>query len=247
MKEKDSVKNIKSNFVPAAGTKSEEVNTVAKIQTFIEEKRNLVIGISVGVIIAVVGIFWLVNYLNTSAEEKTNTASFLLSKAQEYYIANDFQKALWGDKKVMVGNKPMLGLVEIASKYEGSKPAIVAALYAGSSFMSLNKPAEAKKYFEMSTKAESPIIKEGSYAGLGACAESEGKYQEAIENYEKAIALAKMPGSKNRYQYFQGLCYEKLGDKEKAGKLYKEIITENASEFVNYAKGGLTRIGMIIE
>jgi tetratricopeptide (TPR) repeat protein len=99
----------------------------------------------------------------------------------------------------------------------------------------------------MSTKAESPIIKEGSYAGLGACAESEGKYQEAIENYEKAIALAKMPGSKNRYQYFQGLCYEKLGDKEKAGKLYKEIITENASEFVNYAKGGLTRIGMIIE
>ena len=247
MKELDSIKNNKKKSGTTTAASADKLSTVARIQLLIEERRNLVIGISAFVIIAVIGIFLLANYMKTSSEEKNNSASFALAKAQELFLANNYNNALYGDKKILVNNKPMLGLVEIVNKYDGTKPAQIAALYAGSCFINLNKTSEAVRYFSISSESESAIIKEGSFAGLAACAESQGKYSEAIDNYEKAIALSKMPGSRNRYQYFQGLCYEKLGQKEKAGKLYRDIVNENASEFAAYAKGGLSRIGMIIE
>lgn len=247
MKEQEQENKSRRKVEAEAVAKVEETGTIAKIQRLVEEKRNLVIGVSIGVIILVLGIFLLTNYLRTSAEEKSNAASFALSKIMEAYLGNEYEKALSGDKAVLVNNKPLMGLVEIVNEYKSTSSAKVAALYAGDCYISLGKHSDAKKYFEIATGSESAIIKEGAFAGLGICSEIEGKYEEAASFYEKAIAFSVSPGTRNRYQYFQGLCFEELGQKDKAEKIYLEIVAENASEFVGMAKGGLARIGTIIE
>ncbi len=230
-----------------AGPAGEETNTVAKIQAYIEEHRNLVIGVSVGIIVVVIGLFLLNNYMKKKEAENIENASFALSKVQQIYLANDYEKALHGDQQILVNNRPMLGLVEIADKYDGTKSAKVAALYAADCYVKLGKYKEAIPYFEEAAESESAVIKEGAFAGLGICSEFEGNYSEAAESYEKAIAYAKVPANKDRYKYFQGLCYEKMGEKEKAENLFREIIAKDASEFVNMAKGALARVGTIIE
>jgi tetratricopeptide (TPR) repeat protein len=230
-----------------AGPAGEETNTVAKIQAYIEDHRNLVIGVSVGIIVVVIGLFLLNDYMKKKEAENIEAASFALSQAQQLFLANDYKKALHGDPQKLVNNRPMLGLAEIAEKFDGTKSAKVAALYAAECYVNLGKYKESIPFFEEAAESESAVVKEGAFVGLGICSESEGKYDEAIENYEKAIAYAKTTASKDRYKYYQGLCYEKLGGKEKAEKIYLEIAAEDATEFVNLAKGGLARVGTIIE
>lgn len=247
LKEQKDQFKTESNKNIAVGPAGEKTNMVAQLQSYIENNRKMVMGVSIGVIILVVAIFLGKNWIEKANMEKNTNASFALSKVLPYIMANEFEKALNGDKQALVNGKPLMGLIEIVKNYEGTKPGKIAALYAGNCYINLNKYAEAGKYFKIAAESESAVIKEGANAGLGACSETEGKYDEAIQNYEKAIIVAKTPGTRNRYQYFQGLCYEKLGQKDKAEKLYREIIAENGSEFVGMAKGGLIRIGTIIE
>lgn len=237
-------KPIKTEPIGPAG---EETNTIAKIEAFIENNRNLVIGVSLGVIVVVIGIFLLNNYLDKQEKEKNEDAAFALSKVQDLYLGNEYQKALYGDSTKLVNGRPMLGLVDIVEKYDGTKPAQIAALYAGDCLINLDDYKKAEKYFEVAAESEATVVKEGAFAGLGICAEFAGKYEEAINNYEKAFAYAKTSASKDRYQYYQALCYEKLGDNEKAEKILEDIIAEDATEFAKLAKGALARIGTKIE
>ncbi len=247
LKEQNDQLKSQSTTNTAANPAGEKVNMVAKMQSYIENNRKMVMGVSIAIIVIVIAVFLGKNWIEKSNAEKNSSASFALSKVLPYLMGNDFDKALNGDKSVIVNGKPVLGLIEIVKNYEGTKPGKIAALYAGNCFVSLDKYAEAGKYFKIATESESAVIKEGANAGLGVCSESEGKFEEAVQNYEKAILVAKTPGTRNKYEYFQGLCYEKLGQKEKAEKVYRDIIAENASEFVGMAKGGLIRIGTIIE
>jgi tetratricopeptide (TPR) repeat protein len=247
LKEKNDPLKTESKTFATAGPAGDKPNMVAQMQSYIENNRKMVMGVSVGIIIVVIAVFLGKNWIEKTNEEKNINASFALSKVLPYIMGNDFEKALNGDKQALVNGKPVIGLVEIVKNYEGTKPGKVAALYAGNCFISLNKYAEAVKYFKISAESESAIIMEGANSGLGACSETDGKFEEAIQHYEKAVLLSKTPGTRNRYQYFQGLCYEKIGQKDKAEKIYREIVAENGSEFVGMAKGGLIRIGTIIE
>ncbi len=246
MKKKQTEKHQPIQTKPI-GPAGEETSIIAKIEAYIEKHRNLVIGVSLGIIVVVIGIFFLRNYWEKQAQEKSENASFALSKVQDIYLANDYQKALYGNSTKRVDGRPMLGLVGIVKKYEDTKPAKVAALYAADCYLNLDNYKEAEKYFEIAAESEALVIKEGAYAGLGVCSEYAGNYEKAIENYEKAFAYAKTKEAKDRYLYYQALCYEKLGEKDKATKILKDIIAENATEFVNLAKGALARIGTIIE
>jgi len=246
MKEnKDKVKDQKTPKVnPATG---EQVTLFHRVQNYIEENRNLVLGISIGLIVVTALFFFIKGRIEKSAEEDQNAASFALSKITGLFLANDYEKALKGDPSVMVNNKPAMGLIEIVSKYGSTKQAKIAALYAGICYNGLNNYQDGMKYFKKAQDAESPVILEGANAGLGVCSEALGKLEDAAKYYEKAVVVSKVPGTRNRYQYFEGLCYEKLGKKDLAEKIYREIIAENSSEFAGMSKAGLIRLGTIIE
>lgn len=246
MKQKED-KN-QENIIKKPETSSEEKgNIVLKVQNFVEENRKLVIGISIGVLVLAVLIFFIKGRIEESNREDSINASVSISRIMQYYQDGNYLTALNGDSVKKVQGEKVIGLIEIVNKYEGTDQGKYAALYAASALLNLNRYQEAKKYFEIAMKSPSKIVQEGANTGMATIHEMEGKYREAADYYEQAALLTVELGLKNRYQFFQALCLEKAGDKEKAEKLFREVIGDNRSDYVNSAKAGLIRLGTIIE
>lgn len=222
-------------------------NIVVKVQNFVEQNRKLVIGISLGVLAIAILFFFIKNRIDESNREDSINASAAISRIMQYYQDGNYQIALNGDSLKKIQGEKVIGLIEIVNKYQGTDQGKYAALYAASALLNLNRYQEAKKYFEIAMKSPAKIVQEGANVGLATVYEMEGKYKEAADYYEQASLIAVELGLKNRYLFFQALCLEKAGDKEKAEKLYREVIGDNRSDYVNSAKAGLIRLGTIIE
>ncbi len=207
--------------------------------------------IVIGLLLLIVIIYFAFDYFKKSREKDIEEAGTAITRLLPAYNQKDpeaIRIALYGDKSIVIRNKPLIGLVEIAKKYDNIPQGKLAALYAANLFMVENKYADAEKYYKQATDADSKLVLQGAYAGLGTIEEYKGNFANALSNYEKAVKNSADFGSKNRYEYYMGLCYEKLNKKDEAIKLYKGIINENKSyEFIGRAKMGLVRLGTIIE
>jgi tetratricopeptide (TPR) repeat protein len=248
MKEKgDSIQNNPDKDKPKREGRTGDNNIFSVIQQYVDQNSKKIIGISIAVVIAVALFFVIRGIVQKNQEEDRQQASVTLTRILPYYQANDCQKALYGDPTKTVRNQKIIGLVEIVDKYKGTKQGKIAALYAGNCFLTLNKTDKAIEYFDIALDSPSQIVMEGASAGLGKSNELKGNYKDAASNYEKASGYSITYGAKDRYQFYAGLCYEKLGEKDKAEKIYREIVNANRSEFVGPAKTGLVRLGTIIE
>ncbi|MCX7879897.1 MAG: tetratricopeptide repeat protein [Ignavibacteria bacterium] len=230
---------------------SKEVEGLAKsssgIQRFLEENQKIVL-IAAGSLIAIVLVILVYRYFASKSElEAENKASVAISRILPYLENADYERALNGDKTKQIRGEEVIGLVQIVNLYKGVPPANVAALYAGNCYLQIDQPQKAIEYFKIALESKSNIVLEGACAGLGVAYETLGNYSEAEKYYEMASSYALPVVVKDRYMFFQGLCLEKLGKKEKAEKLYRTIIGNNQSEFVGLAKAGLVRLGIIIE
>jgi tetratricopeptide (TPR) repeat protein len=225
-----------------------EENKVVKFQRWVEQNNKTVIIISVAVIAVTVLFFLGKSMLEKSAEEKKIKSSLALNRVLQYFSTGDYQKALEGDPAMIIRGDKLIGLKAIADQYSGTDAGKIAALYAGNSLLMINKGLEAEKYFDIALGSDSKMIKMGANAGMGAVSEIKNDFKAALKNYQNAVDLAQNDDSKFRYIYYTGLCYEKLGDKQKAEEKYRNIIEEAKSgEFIRFAKVGLIRIGTIIE
>lgn len=227
------------------------VHLTDKINLFVHENRKLVSWVSIGLVLVVVVVYFASSYIKESAKENQEKAATALSRVMPYFNAKDAQSiklALFGDKSIQIRNEAVIGLVDIVKKYESTPQGKLAALYAANLFNLEKKYSEAEKYFNIALDADSKLVIEGAYAGLGTVEEAKGNYDKAITNYRKAVDNYTNYASKNRYEYYIALCSEKLNKKDEAIKIYKGIISENKSiEFVGRAKSGLVRLGTIIE
>ncbi len=223
-------------------------NAIEKAQNFIYENGKLISYVSIGIIVLVVVLFVAINAARKKSETEKIKAMTAIDRILPYYASQDFKTALLGDSSKTIRGEAVIGLIDICEEYGGSEPAKVAALYAGNCYLSLDKPKEAEEYFELASESESKTVLEGAYAGLGAVAEANGDAEKAIDYYEKAAALAPVKTGKQKYNFYAALLEEKAGDKEKAAELYKKIYRSNRfSEYANYAKLGLARLGIEID
>lgn len=187
-------------------------------------------------------------YWKNSEYDKTVQASVALSRIVDKYKSSDYTGALYGDSVSQVRGEDVIGLIEIIEDYESTPPGKLAALYAGNSYLSMKKSDEAMNYFEIAIKANSNIVLAGANAGYAVCLEESGDLEAAADHYNKAANLISQKNLKARYRFYAALNFEKAGNKNQAVELYNDIINSNDySEFANFAKSALLRVGTEIE
>jgi tetratricopeptide (TPR) repeat protein len=213
-------------------------------KSWVEKNLTLIIGVVAGVAVLIGGYVWF----SKSSAENEELASLALSRVKSYYETGDYQKALAGDPTKTVRGEQIVGLQAIVDEYGGTNAGKVASLYAGNALLALNKASEAESYFDKASGSSSDIVAVGGKSGIAACKEQSGDYQSAASMYEGILSQAEKTGSKDRTLLMAGLNYEKAGNKEKAEKMYRDLLAEfENSEFVGEAKSGLVRIGTVVD
>lgn len=100
---------------------------------------------------------------------------------------------------------------------------------------------EALRSFQQSVRE--PSYASMSYMYMGMCFKETGRYDLAVNQFNKAsemLSESKKYDLKNKVQYFEGLCYEMLGEIPKAIKCYEYILERN----IDYSRAG-TRISKL--
>jgi tetratricopeptide (TPR) repeat protein len=220
------------------------IKGIERVQQWALRHRRLLLGIGVGVLVLVGGLF----YWHLAQQKRAEEAALWLSRVYTYYDNGDYERALFGDTTKTIRGEPVRGLLAIVEDYAGTPSGKVAAFYAGSAYLLLGQIAKAEPYFKLAATSEAPLIQVGAYAGLAACREEEGKLAEAAQLYERAALVGTPIGMAERYRFFAAYCYELAGNAQKAAQLYRQILTENEfSDFANEAKAGLARLGIVVE
>lgn len=194
---------------------------LVKPEAFAMKYRKAIIIAVAAIIIAVVGGFLYQAYVAQPREDKASTA---LAKGQEYFDAEQFDKALKGD------GTGYMGLLNIINDYSSTDAADLANLYAGLCYANLNKWNDAVKYLDAYSPADDAMVSPAAIAALGNAYAHINQLDKAIDNLEKAAEMADKQakdGANNSIAptfYLQaGILLESQGKKDKALELYKKI------------------------
>jgi len=223
----------------------EQVQETSESENFLQKYGKL-IAVAAVAVIAIIAVAYYFTYTSNKNKEE---ASLALSRIRSYFDKEEYAKALYGGDSIPeVRGEKVMGLIKIVEEYSSTPAGKIAALLAGDALLTMDKIVDAKKYFEIASDAKSNDVAKGGYAGLAVCFEKENNLSKAAEFYEKASELSVESSTKGRYLLFTGICYVKMGEKEKAIQ-HLTMVAKNQdfTEFANAAKIELARLGTIIE
>ena len=133
-------------------------DAAGKSEVFFTKHRNVILGAVVAVLVVVVAWFCYTTFIGGPRAEKASTA---LARGQEYFNAEQFDKALNGD------GAGYTGFVKIASDYGSTDAGNLANLYAGLSYYHLGQAKEAVKYLEKYSPSDDAMVSPAAVAALG--------------------------------------------------------------------------------
>ena len=164
------------------GTQANEelTKTLNKSEEFVTKYKWPIIATIVA-IIAIIGasIGW--NHYSNSRNE---TASKALAYGEQWFLLEDYEKALNGDS---IGNP---GFKSVINQYSGTKAANLANLYAGICLTKLEKWDEAAKYLENYKPGDDLEISPAATMALGDCYVYMKQYDKAVETFKQAAKIA---------------------------------------------------------
>lgn len=182
-------------------------------QRFLDPKfQKILSGIFTGVIFVIIAWIAYGRYQESQNEECQKEMFW----AEKYFRQDSFLKALQGSAQHM-------GFISLAEEYGSTPAGNLCKLYAGLCYLKLGKFSDAVEYLEEYDKPKSFLGAMAYHALAGAYAEV-GEIEKAAQAYEKAGRTA--PNSQTTPLLFlqAALLYEEIADKNKARKLYQEII-----------------------
>ena len=182
----------------------------SKTEEFIAQYGKLISWIVIGILIIGLAV---VAYTKFYLQPKKAEASEQMFHAEQNFILGDYEQALKGDD-----NYP--GFEEIADTY-GAKAGKAIWLYTGICELQTGNYEEAVKYLKKYSVKDNILQSRAQGALAGAYVELE-QYDEALAMYKKAAATVNNMLSAG-YLFQAGLVAEKLGKKDEALSLYKEI------------------------
>jgi tetratricopeptide (TPR) repeat protein len=188
--------------------------TLSRTEHYLEENyKTLLIGL--GVIVLLVGLFWLGKlYLN----KRNNEAQSQMFQAEKYLEKDSLKLALNGD-----GN--YLGFLDIAKDYKFTNSGNLAKYSAGICYLHLGNYKEAIDYLDKYSKKDKVI---GSMA-LGATGDAYvelGDLDKGVSKYVEAADFAKNSFNTPLFLMKAGEIYELKGKYSDALKLYERIENE---------------------
>lgn len=195
--------------------------TLNKSEAFLQKYKKTAVIVVVAVIVIVVGAILYNNYYLGPREDEASTE---LAIGQSYFAAEEFDKALNGDKAAFAG------LIALSSDYSGTKAANLANLYAGLSYAAQGKWNEAVTYIEKFKPGKDQMISPAAEAALGDAYAHLDSPDKAVEHYKKAAKTAdsKGPDGVNVslspiFLLKAGEILESQGKKDEALKIYQDI------------------------
>jgi len=205
--------------------KQEEANTafenpevlaekLGRTEQFIEDNKNVVLGVIVALVVVVAAIFGYRYYIS----QQNNIAQSNLFQAIYYFESDSLSLALNGD-----GND--LGFLDIIEDYGNTDAGNLAEYYAGVSYLKLGEYANAVDYLE-SFSSNDLLIQAKAYCLTGDAHMELGMYDDAADYYEKAATYKPNDEFSPDYWMKAGLAYEKLNDLDGAKKAYDKVVND---------------------
>lgn len=195
--------------------------TLNKSEAFFNKNKKTIIISMVALMAIIAGIFLYQAYVSGPREEKASTA---LGKGQEYFMAEQFDKALNGD------GAGYAGFLKIISDYGSTKAGNLANLYAGLCYANLDKWNEAIKYLDEYSPAKDAMVSPAALAALGNAYAHTNQLDKAVSSLESAADKADKQGKDGinnslspTFRLQAALILESQGKKDEALKMYEEI------------------------
>ena len=167
-------KNVKQQGQPVE-------ETLNKQEAFFMNYRKAILIAVAALIILFAGVILYKNYVSGPREAKAST---VLAKGQEYFDAEQFDKALNGD------GAGYPGFVKVASDYSSTDAGNLANLYAGLCYANLGKWAEAVKYLEQYSGSNDQMISPAAQGALGNAYAHINQLDKAVSALKKAADMA---------------------------------------------------------
>ena len=186
---------------------------VSKSEAFVNKYKTK-IALAIAAIVIIVGGSIL--YQTYVSEPRAKEATESIFKAEAYFAAGDYEKALNGDEQ---GN---MGFKQIIDEFGGTPTANIANAYAGLSLAQSGNYEEAIPYlkaFDGSDKMVAP----GVLSALGNCYANTGDLNSAVSKFIEAAKAADNNTISPYCRLQAGIIYEKQGNKAEALKAYNEI------------------------
>lgn len=201
-----------------------------KSEAFVSKNKKPIIIAVCAIVVVLLGWFLYSQYVAAPREDKASTE---LGKGQQYFMANQFDKALNGDGAGYAGFK------KIADDYSGTDAANLAKLYAGICEANLGKWNEAVKDLESFDPAGDAIVSPLAIDALGNAYAHTNQLDKAVDMFKKAASMAdgkSKDGYNNtvspRFLLQAGEILESQNKKDEALKIYQDIKKNYANAYV---------------
>ena len=206
------------------------VDALNKSEAFFLKYKKAIICSVCAVILVIAGFFCYEQFISGPREDKASTA---LGRGQEYFQAEQFDKALNGDGATYTG------FLKIASDYSGTDAANLANLYAGLCYAQLGKWNEAVQFLDKYSPADDAMVSPAAIAALGNAYAHVNQLDKAVSNLVKAADMAdkKAPEGVNNsiapsFRLQAAIIVESQGKKEEALKMYQDIKAKYVSSML---------------
>ena len=206
-------KDVKKNVVENDALNKKEA-------LFIKYRKPILIAVA-AVVVVVLGFFLFKNFYLVP---RANKASTELAKGQQYLEAEQYDKALNGDKASYAG------FIRIADEYSGTDAGNLARLYAGICYAQQKKWNEALKSLEAYSTSGDALVAPAAVNALAAAYANTNQLDKAVETYKKAAEMADSraeDGVNNslspQFLLYAGDILTQQGKDDEALKIYQDI------------------------
>lgn len=189
---------------------------------FLKYKKPILIAVA-AIIVIVLGCILVKNYV---LEPREQEASTVLAKGQEYFNAQQYDKALKGD------GAGFTGLINVANDFSSTDAGNLANLYIGLCYAHQQKPdwKKALEYVEKFDTNDDMEISPASQIALGDIYANNDQLDKAVDCFKNAAQMADKQAEENTNLSIAPLALKKAGiilesqnKKAEALEIYKDI------------------------